>query len=100
MPKGFAISVASVSAACLLGAWAVRARDGRDARKAWTALAAKGMCDPVRFSPEMVAGLPDPARRYFMYAIAPGTSLTSHVELEMSGSMRLSPEGAWMPLRA
>jgi hypothetical protein len=52
------------------------------------------------FNKEMVADLPEPAQRYFLHAIAPGTPLANSVHLTMRGSIRLSPEQAWMPLRA
>jgi hypothetical protein len=40
------------------------------------------------FSPELVADLPEPARRYLLHAIAPGTSRARVVRLEMDGWMR------------
>jgi hypothetical protein len=89
MPKGLAITVAGVSAACLGGAWGIRVHDRWDARRAWAALAAKAGRPPALFTPEMVAGLPDPARRYFMLAIAPGTPLRMVAELEMAGEIGL-----------
>jgi hypothetical protein len=89
MPKGLAISAVGVSAVSLIGAWIARARDGRDARRAWAALATKAMRPTARFDPGMVAGLPDPARRYFMFAIAPGTPLRMAAELEMAGEIGL-----------
>jgi hypothetical protein len=89
MPKGLAISVAGVSAACLVGGWGVRVHDRCDARRAWAALAAKAVRPPALFNPEMVMGLPDPARRYFMFAIAPGTPLRMVAELGMAGEIGL-----------
>jgi hypothetical protein len=41
------------------------------------------------FSLEMVADLPEPARRFFAFAIAEGTPLATLVELEMRGEMGL-----------
>ncbi len=46
------------------------------------------------FEPSMVAGLPEPARRWLTHAIAPGTPLWRSVELSMRGQIRL---GAWRP---
>ncbi|MBD2749631.1 hypothetical protein IC232_23415 [Microvirga sp. BT688] len=92
MPKALAISVASVSAVCLVGAWGVRARDGRDARKAWDALAARAARPMARFDLKMVAGLPDPARRYFMFAITAGTPLRMVAELKMAGEIGLGDQ--------
>jgi hypothetical protein len=93
MSRPLAISVAGVSVAGLLGAWALRAYDSRVAHQAWTSLAAQGDRNQVLFAPEMVAGLPDPARRYFLFAIAPGTPLRTVVELDMVGEIGLGDKG-------
>ncbi|MGY1821152.1 DUF6544 family protein [Geodermatophilus sp. SYSU D00079] len=49
------------------------------------------------FEPSMVAGLPEPARRWLTHAISPGTPLWQSVELAMRGQIRL---GAWRPFTA
>ncbi|MCZ7530237.1 MAG: hypothetical protein M5U31_07760 [Acidimicrobiia bacterium] len=49
------------------------------------------------FDPAEIAGLPEPVRRYFTAAIAPGTPASRSVELRMRGSIRI---GRWMPFRA
>jgi hypothetical protein len=41
------------------------------------------------FDPAMVAGLPEPVRRYFLHAIRPGTPLATVAEIEMSGRFGL-----------
>jgi len=48
----------------------------------------------------MLAYLPEPARRYFRHAIAPGTALATTVRLEMTGTMRLGPQAPWLPFEA
>lgn len=40
---------------------------------------------PARFNAELVAGLPEPARRYFLYTIAPGTPLYTVANITMIG---------------
>src|SRR5437763_1403040 len=50
------------------------------------------------FSPAMVAGLPDPARRYFLHAIQPGTPLAAQVRLAQTGSLRIGEQ--WAPFSA
>ena len=45
----------------------------------------------------MVAGHPEPARRWLTHAIAPGTPLYGSVELTMRGQIKL---GAWRPFTA
>lgn len=50
------------------------------------------------FNEQMVAGLPDVVRRYFLHAIEPGTPLANSVSLKMSGAFRLKPDGDWLPM--
>lgn len=52
---------------------------------------------PAAFDPAMVAGLPEPARRWLTHVIAPGTPLWRSVELSMVGQIRL---GSWRPFTA
>ncbi|WP_051631091.1 DUF6544 family protein [Afifella pfennigii] len=62
--------------------------DKREARRAWRTLAAQS--EPAgTFDPAMIADLPEPARRYLSYAIAPGTPLLTTVELRMVGTFVL-----------
>jgi hypothetical protein len=56
--------------------------------------------DPGIFDPAMVEDLPDPARRFLLRAIAPGTPLAHAVELRMAGSILLDPERGPMPMEA
>jgi hypothetical protein len=51
-----------------------------------------------RFSADLVADLPDPARRYFRHAIQPGTPLASQVHLTQTGSIRIGAR--WAPFTA
>lgn len=57
---------------------------------------------PKRFDPAMVADLPEPARRFFTFAIAEGTPLNTVARIEMQGRFSLgnkaSPE--YMQMRA
>lgn len=54
------------------------------------------------FDPSLVEGLPDPARRYFLHAIRPGTPLRTRARLMLRGEMSLrSGAGArYLPMRA
>jgi hypothetical protein len=52
---------------------------------------------PATFDPSLVAGLPEPARRWLTHALAPGTPLWRTVELSMQGEIRI---GAWRPFTA
>lgn len=59
------------------------------ARTAWSNIANTAAPLNLTYSPDMVADLPEIAQRYFNHAIAPGTSLSRTVELEMEGTFRL-----------
>jgi hypothetical protein len=92
-----------LSAGALLGAAGVglaglRLHDDREARRLWTHLASA--CAEGRFDADTLSDLPEPAGRYLRHAIAPGTTLTTTVRLEMTGTMRLGPEAPWLPFRA
>ncbi len=50
--------------------------------------------EDLTFSEELVAGQPEPVRRFFTHAIAPGTPLARSVRLEQTGSMKPSPSGS------
>ena len=49
---------------------------------------------PALFDPAMVADLPDPARRYFTFSIAPDTPLYSAAVLTMTGQFSLGTKEA------
>ena len=55
----------------------------------WERLAALQPEIPDLFDPEMVADLPEPARRYFTYIVRPGTALLPVVVIEMTGKFSL-----------
>ena len=69
--------------------WLWRLSDHRADRRTGAALAATQPARPSRFDPVMVADLPDPARRYFEFAIRPGTPLYTVAEIEMTGRFSL-----------
>ncbi len=62
--------------------------DMRQARSASMVLAAPDAAAGT-FDPAMLADLPEPARRYLAYSIAPGTALSTTVELRMEGTFAL-----------
>lgn len=69
--------------------YGLRQRDARDERVVWQDLTSLANGPHGTFQPEMVADLPEPARRYFEFSIAPGTPLVSAVEIEMQGELGL-----------
>jgi hypothetical protein len=70
----------------------------RDASRQWDALRVAG--DTTAFDPAMVAELPEPARRFLTWAMAPGTPLPGSVELDMHGEIRLAPDREPMTMTA
>lgn len=66
-----------------------RLTDTVRANAAWSRLAVLGGDTAAVFDPAMVADLPEPARRYFNFAIAPGTRLSAVVAIEMEGQLGL-----------
>lgn len=58
--------------------------------------------DPQRFSPTMIAHLPEPARRFLSHAIAEGTPLRTVARIEMTGRFALGTQAApgYIPMTA
>ncbi len=87
--------VLALAVALALAALSIRRQlDRRDDGAEMTRLRALQPVAPPRFDPAMVAGLPDPARRYFEHAIRPGTPLFTVAEIEMSGRFGLGTRDA------
>ena len=80
-----------VFALALLGLAALRVLDARDDRAQWRRLAALQPVRPAVFDPQSVAGLPEPARRFLRFTIAPGAPLLTVAELHMGGEFSLGP---------
>ena len=76
--------------------------DDRRADKAWRDMARAPDTSPSRFDPSMVDRLPEPARRFFRFAIKPGAALTTVAEIRMGGELGLGTkeEPNYMPMRA
>lgn len=68
--------------------------DRRAARTAWHDLAARDDWRSGVFDPAMVAGLPEPAQRYFLYTIAPGTPIATTARIVMTGEIGLGTRDA------
>lgn len=62
-----------------------RQLDHRADRKAMNALVSGQPMQPEPFTPEMLADLPEPARRYFLFTIEPGTLLYTVANITMTG---------------
>lgn len=68
---------------------ALRLLDWRADHAEWMRLAALQPVSPPAYHPELVADLPEPARRFFNFAITPGTPLLTVSEIEMGGHFSL-----------
>jgi hypothetical protein len=97
-----ALAVAGLAAIGLVGARLLRAADAREAEAAWATLAGRAEPRPACFDPAMIADLPEPARRYFRFAIAPGTPLRAVAIVEMGGRFGLGDKAdhRFYPMRA
>ncbi|MGR4066916.1 DUF6544 family protein [Billgrantia sp. C5P2] len=87
-------------AALAMQAW--RLADNRTMDKAWTWLQSQAPVTVETFDPAMVEGLPDAARRYFLYTIAPDTLLRVVSEIHMTGEIGFGSKEApgYRPMRA
>jgi hypothetical protein len=82
MPTNFLL-LSILLAGLVLSVW--RRFDHRADREALNRLRAVQPAQPACFDPTMVAGLPEPARRYFLYTIEPGTPLYTVADITMVG---------------
>ena len=67
----------------------LRSGDARAERREWQRLLQYQPASPAHYSPALVDGLPEPARRFFHFAIAPGTPLLTVAEIQMAGRFSL-----------
>lgn len=95
------VMLAVVAAAlAVLGAW--RWTDNKACREAWADLVSLQPAAPPIFDPAMITGLPEPAQRFFRFAIEPGTPLYTVAEISMQGEFSLGDKSKpnYMPMRA
>ncbi len=79
-----AVVIAAVVALTVL-----RMSDQRNADTVWKSLWSDSVQDVAEFDRSMVDGLPEPARRYFLYTIGEGVPLRTVAEIEMEGEIGL-----------
>lgn len=75
-----------------------RLSDERRLKAIWRSLEGDGR--GAAFRPDMVEGLPEPARRYLLHSIQPGTPLASSVVLRMKGKVRPKATAPWTEMKA
>ncbi len=90
-------AVAALGMGALAALVAVKVRDDRHVDEIWRSLEQSGTTGEL-FSEGMVSALPDPARRYFLHAIRPGTPLAPRVHVGYHGSMKPGRQMPWMSL--
>lgn len=88
------ISLPGIFLLVVLGLATWRALDRHADDAAWERLIASQPSEPATFEPSMTDGLPEPARRYFRFTIAPGTPLRAAVEIDMNGEIGLGTKEA------
>ena len=71
---------------------ALRLWDERADRLEWARLATSQPASPALYDPVIVAGLPEPAQRFFNFAIAPDTPLLNVAEIDMEGEFSLGTQ--------
>lgn len=86
---GIAWTALAVVFAAVVALTALRVSDQRNAETVWKSLRAGSKQDVTEFDPAMVDGLPEPARRYFLYTIGEGFPLRTVAEIEMEGEIGL-----------
>ncbi|MCW8934525.1 MAG: hypothetical protein OQK98_07355 [Gammaproteobacteria bacterium] len=67
----------------------LRLLDWRADQSEWQKLTSLQPANPEQYDPSMVANLPEPARRFFNFSIAPGTPLYTVAEIDMGGQFSL-----------
>jgi hypothetical protein len=92
--------VLPLAAVVALNAW--RWADDRALARVWQRLENVVAERPGSFTPSMLDGLPSPARRFFLHAIAPGTPIRTVAEIEMHGEIGLGTRDrpGYRPMRA
>lgn len=76
--------------------------DGNRAVRVWQQLTAGAVASQARFDPALVADLPEPARRYFLFTIRPGAVLHRVAEIHTRGEIGLGTRQKpnYLPMRA
>jgi hypothetical protein len=90
----FVIAVFVILVAGLFGLLVLRVMDRRADQDERERLLALQPTEPERFSLAMVADLPEPARRYFTFAIVEGTPLFTVAQIAMAGQFSLGTRQA------
>lgn len=79
-----------------------RCSDNRRVARTWLDLSRKATPSAAIFDPSMVEGLPEPAQRFFLFTISPGSPLPTVSEIRMCGEIGLGKKDdpKYQPMRA
>ena len=96
------LAFATLAALVLVALALLRWHDARADRQEWLRLAAAQPSSLERFSHAMVAGLPEPARRFFHFSIEEGARLWTVAEIDMGGQFSLGSkeQPRYQPMQA
>jgi hypothetical protein len=100
------MSILAIIVLVLLGAFlalqAWRWSDNRNAAQVWLDLSRKADRPDAFFDPSMVESLPEPARRFFLFTISPGTPVRTVSEIRTRGQIALGAKNdpGYQPMRA
>jgi hypothetical protein len=94
--------IALISLGLVIGLKIWRWTDYRRAAEVRADLARRGKGPASTFDPSLVEALPEPARRYFLYTIAPGAPIRTVSEIRMRGEIGLGTRDKpdYVPMRA
>ncbi len=98
-----AVALGGIAAGAAAAAMAGGILWDRETARAVRRLGSSGLgagAEPVSFSPDQLAGLPAPVRRYFEFALTPGHPLPRGARLVQQGEFLSRPDGAWSPFTA
>lgn len=102
MVKRLVLTIGCIIALLFLGLGVWRWSDLRADAEAWRQLTQIQPVAPAVFSLDMIADLPEPAQRFFTFAIMPGTPLYTVAEITMEGDFSLGTKTKpnYMPMSA
>lgn len=92
----------SVLCLLLVSLTLIRLLDWHADRQLVTRLHQQQPATPAKFALHMLEGLPEPARRFFSFAIAPGTPLYTVADIEMTGQFGMGDlhKPNYLPMQA
>lgn len=96
------LAIVAAATVFLVALFTWRKADIASERDAWQSLTARQPAAPATFDSSMTATLPEPAQRFFRFAVAPGTRLHTVAAITMEGEFSLGNKNQadYMPMYA